>query len=259
MTADDLLAALSLPAGTIVDQKVSKKLLIENGAPTAADKRAINEGVEECRWIAALKPNTVGIPEYRDADRDYLEVHVLRVDLRPEAKNHRLIELVHRAIPYPLVLVHSAPASVGISTAHKRKSLGEADRVVLDGVPAIAEPLTHPFQAFAEPFRQALTLAKQPQGTLLKLYGGWCDTILALHAARRTGRFTVTATPEESAARREALQRCAAIEADMNRIRAAATRETQVAKQAELNLQLQKARRELEAILQSLVEHAPGR
>jgi hypothetical protein len=57
-----------------VNQRVPKKLLLENGAPTAADKRLINEGIEELLWLAALKPTTIGVPEYRDEVREYLEI-----------------------------------------------------------------------------------------------------------------------------------------------------------------------------------------
>ena len=39
MSGDVLLAALDLPASSRVDQRVPKKLLLEHGAPTAADKR----------------------------------------------------------------------------------------------------------------------------------------------------------------------------------------------------------------------------
>ncbi len=47
MNVAALIAALDLPAGSRVDQRVPKKLLLENGAPTAADKRHINDGIEE--------------------------------------------------------------------------------------------------------------------------------------------------------------------------------------------------------------------
>ena len=83
-----------------------KKLLLENGAPTAADKRHINEGIEEVLWLAALKPTTIGVPEYRDDVREYLEIAVLRLTLRPTtARPARLVELVHRAVPYPVLLL----------------------------------------------------------------------------------------------------------------------------------------------------------
>ena len=37
MTVQDLIAALELPSSCRVDQRIPKKLLVENGAPTAAD------------------------------------------------------------------------------------------------------------------------------------------------------------------------------------------------------------------------------
>ena len=133
MNTSDLLAALDLPAGSRVDQRVPKKLLLENGAPTTADKRLINDGIEELLWIAALKPTTISVPEYRDDVREYLEIAVLRLSLRAEAKATRLVELVHRAVPYPLLLLTEQGERTGLSAAHKRWSQGEAGRTVLEG------------------------------------------------------------------------------------------------------------------------------
>ena len=81
MTVQDLITALDLPGSCRVDQRVPKKLLVENGAPTAGDKRQINDGIEEIQWLAALKPNTIGVPEYRDDVREYLEIAVLSLSL----------------------------------------------------------------------------------------------------------------------------------------------------------------------------------
>ena len=64
MTVGDIIAAIQVPAAARVDQRVPKKLLVENGAPTAWDKRQINEGIEELVWLAALKPTTIGVPAY---------------------------------------------------------------------------------------------------------------------------------------------------------------------------------------------------
>src|SRR5450759_1715232 len=139
MNVAALLAALDLPAGSRVDQCVPKKLLLENGAPTAADKRYINEGIEELLWLAALKPTTIGVPEYRDDVREYLEIAVLSLSLRPDAKEGRLVELIHRAIPYPLLLVAKQSDNVTLSLAHKRWSQGEAGKTVLDDAVTLCE------------------------------------------------------------------------------------------------------------------------
>lgn len=42
-----------------LDQRVPKTLLLEHGAPTAADKRHINEGLEQLQWVAVLKPTVL--------------------------------------------------------------------------------------------------------------------------------------------------------------------------------------------------------
>ncbi|MBK6845892.1 MAG: DUF4391 domain-containing protein [Gemmatimonadetes bacterium] len=39
--AADVIAALALPAESRVDQRIPKKLFLENGAPTAADRKRI--------------------------------------------------------------------------------------------------------------------------------------------------------------------------------------------------------------------------
>ena len=91
----DLVAALGLPPGANVGQRVPKKLLIDNGAPTAADKRAINDGVEELVWLAALKPNTIGVPDYRDDIREYLEIAVLQLFLRAGASSKQTQDSNH--------------------------------------------------------------------------------------------------------------------------------------------------------------------
>src|SRR5690349_9163760 len=110
-----VIAALGLPQQARVEQRVPKKLLVENGAPTAADKRQIETGIEELFWWAALKPTTIGVPEYRDEVREYLEIAVLSLALRPEAKATRLSELVHRAIPYPVLLITQQQAAITLS------------------------------------------------------------------------------------------------------------------------------------------------
>ena len=93
------------PSDALIDRRVPKTLLIENGAFASGDRRHIREGIEELRWLAALKPATVGIAEYRDAGREYLEIAILKIELRPAANGGRLVELVHRAVPYPVLLI----------------------------------------------------------------------------------------------------------------------------------------------------------
>ena len=240
MTAASILSALDLPASSRVDQRVPKKLLLENGAPTAADKRIINEGIEELFWLAALKPTTIGVPEYRDDVREYLEIAVLRLTLRAAAKATRLVELVHRAVPYPLLLLTEQGERSGLSAAHKRWSQGDAGKAVLESALVAVEWDAKCDGAHWLAFSNALALDQQPRSTLHALYQGWIDTLLALHAARVTGAFAVAGNAEHASARRDALQECARFDAEIARLRAAAAKEKQMARRVELNLELKR-------------------
>lgn len=240
MNAAELIAALDLPTCARVDRRVPKTLLVEHGAPTAADKRRIQEGIEEVQWLAALKPTTIGVPAYRDAVREYLEIAVLSVTLRPDAKVDRLAKLIHRAVPYPLFLITTQDEHLMLSLAHKRWSQGESGATVLDDDLVAAQLSTEGSSGLLPNFQDALSLARQPRTDLYRLYQGWIDTLLALRAARVTGTFTIAASPEQAAVRCEALRDCGRLDAEIARLRVAAAKEKQMSRQVELNLELKR-------------------
>ncbi|MGA2765098.1 MAG: DUF4391 domain-containing protein [Spirochaetia bacterium] len=239
MNASDVVEALELPERSNVDRRVPKKLLLENGAPTSADKRFINDGVEELIWVAALKPTTIGVLEFREDVREYLEIAVLHLMLRPHAKSARLAELIHRAVPYPVLLL-SDGEHTELSLAHKRWSLNERSKVVLDDEIIGIEWNEAKDGAHRAAFCNALRIGRQPHGSLYELYQGWMDAIQALEAARLSRTFLIPASTEYAIMRRAALKECAFLDSEIARLRAAAVREKQIARQVELNLELKR-------------------
>ena len=248
MKAFDPVAALALPAGAMVDRRVPKTLLIENGARTAAHKRCIREGVDEFKWLAALKPTTVGVAVYRDAVREYSEIAVLKLTLRSGISAVRLAELVHRAVPYPVLLIVFQDDALEISLAHKRCSQGEPRKTVVDGdvigvrfVDGDAENLT-------TAFCHALSLAGPHRATLHALYQGWIDGVQALQAARVTGVFSLPASATGAASRAAALREYRLLDDRIADVRGAARRQAQIARHVELNLELRRLRTDRDAV-----------
>jgi len=240
MSAAGIINALALPASCRVDQRVPKKTLAEHSAAKTASRRQIQEGIEAMHWVAALKPSNCGVPVYVDDAREYLEIAVLDVHLRPSGKPGQLVPLIHRAIPYPSILVVSQEGSMSLSLAHKRWSQAEKGQVVVDG-----EIVTLPLDADAPEdvrsrFFEALALANQPRATLYDLYQGWLDTALSMQAAPLLGDFRMPRSCEHAEVRSEALRECERLESEMASLRAAAAREKQLPRRVELNLQLQR-------------------
>lgn len=236
MTAATVIAAICIPADARVDQRVPKKLLVENGAPTAADKSQINDGIDEMRWLAALKPATIGVPVFRDDTREYLEVAVISLTLRAGAKAPRLTELIHRAIPYPLFLIQSRPDGLTLSLAHLRWSQGQSGKTVLDG-PLVSTTVDAENPA-TDDFLASLNITSQPRQHLHALYQGWIERFEAHTAARLTGSFTPAPDAAAAERRRTALAEHERLTREMASLRARASKETQINRRVELNLQL---------------------
>ena len=250
VTVQTLLQALALPEDCRVGQRVPKKLLLEQGVMTAADKRLINEGVEEIQWLAALKPTTIGVAAYRDDQREYLEIAVLSLTLRgladKPAKALRLAERLHRAIPYPLLLLVQNDVELMVTLAHNRWAQNEEGKVVLDGELSVASLPTHgSVDDCVADFYRSLALNLQPQSHLMALYQGWIDKLDALNAAELTGTFTTPANPEQTAARRQALQDIEKLEVEIKHLRSQAKKEKQLARQVDLNMAIKRVQAQL--------------
>ena len=252
IAADRIIEALALPADARVDQKVPKRLLLEQGAPTAADKRLIQDGVEALHWIAALKPGNVAVPGFRDQAREYAELAVVHAELRPKAKRARLLELIHRAIPYPLALVVTGTDGGFFSLAHKRFSQGEAGKVVLDGEVAVEQ--MRDGGGVEAAFLESLALSRQNAADLHALYQGWLERLTALTAARLTGLYKLSATEEGGQGWREALREHEELTNKLAVLRTRAAKEKQLARRVELNVEIQG----IQSVLDTLVVRLKG-
>lgn len=239
MTGAEAIEALRLPDVSRVGRRVPKALLLEHGAITPADRRAIERGIDELLWVAALKPTTVGVASFRDDVREYLEVAVLQLTLRAGAGLPRLVELVHRAVPNPVMVLTELGGSGNLSLAHKRRSLAEAGKMVLDGE-VVSVELPHSSEVFGADLAAALVLDQQPGMSLFTIYQGWIDAALALAAARLTGTYTIASAPEARVVRMEGLRECIRLGAEVSRLQKTAAREKQMMRRIELNMELKR-------------------
>lgn len=267
LTPHDVIAALGLPEGAAVNQRIPKKLLAENGAATAADRRLIQDHIEEATWVAALKPVNAGVAEYQDDQRSYLELAVVSVALRGLdtqdtrlQKTKRIAELMHRAIPYPIVLLLEDGQALLLSLAHIRRAQREAEKTVLDGdlitttlstASACNGKSSDASQDILAMLLASLALNKQPRDHLYALYQGWIDTLWAWQAAEVSNRFEISQSPEQAAERRAALRRCRELDAQIANLRNKARKEKQMARQIAANIEI----KALLAERQQIVSH----
>lgn len=252
MIAAVLVDALGLPAETNVARRIPKTLLLERGLPTTADKRSIRDGVEQLTWVASLKPTTIGVPAFRNDVREYLEIAVLAVALRDDAKTARIIELVHRIVPYPVALCVEQAGTVALALAHKRRSQGEAGEFVLDEWCRTASMSPNALTDDESAFLTSLALSGLRGADMYAVYQAWFDRVVALEAASITGEFDLPESPDQAASRRAALTDYARLKRDLAALRNEATREQQLKRLVDINLAVKHLESELTTAVKAL-------
>jgi hypothetical protein len=247
---DAILVALALPPSALHSLRVPKKLLAEQGAPISTNKRAIQDGIDELHWLATLKPTTIAVPAATEPGQEVTEIAVIAAQLRPTARVARLTELIHRAIPYPVLLLTLGgqnDTNCVLSVAPKRPALNEGGKLVVERVVA-----TSPFDPLLpspieRAFLDSLALAVLPARDLSTLYAGWLARIEALQAALLSGRYAVQDDPAAIEQRRALLDAHADLAREIVGLRSRAKRERQLNRLVDLNMQIQR----LESLLNS--------
>lgn len=230
VTLEALAAAFALPPGEPA-RRVPKASLAEN-VPTAADRRLIDGKLARLEWIAAINPATTGIPAGENDGLTIDTINLLAALTRGPIPP-RLAEIIHRAIPKPVILIHRDEGSgmgAALSLAPKRAAEREADRVVTT---ALFD--TGPLASGEAALLAELALPSLPTRNLAALYGGLIERVEALAAARAHGRsFRIAESPGEVTTWRTALATMAKLEAEIAQLGGTIRKETRLAAKVEL-------------------------
>jgi hypothetical protein len=249
---DRIVDAMALPSLGRVDRRIPKTVLSEHGASTAAQRKMIDATVERLDWMATLSPATAGITAGTDEERPVPEVQLLSLTARAEP-TQGLLTIIHRAIPYPLMLLSRLPSgTVRVSLAPLRPAERLHERMVVERL-IVAPDLVAPLDAPAEAFVTSLYIGGLPQVDLGALYEGIVQRVEALSAARLSGTgFRLPSDWTAAAARRDGLARYSQLETAWIAARAAARKENRLAHQVALAEQARALEKELKALASRL-------
>ncbi len=137
--AEQFWQAIALPENALLGVKIPKKTLTDNAALTSTDKALVKEIIKSIEWRYSLKPESVNIPSFEDGIHEYLEIAVLKVVVKSNAKTKPLCRLLHQYIPYPLLLVIEAEphereqeGQLALSLADKRINQVDSNKLTIE-------------------------------------------------------------------------------------------------------------------------------
>jgi len=254
--------AISFPEAALLGKRIPKKQFLESGELVATDKKLFRENVKNVYWEYTLKPSTCPVLPYRDNEREYLEVVVLQVEMNFQKGHKRIAEIIHRVIPYPLMLgFYTESGDIALSVAPKRFSQAEhgafvAERFYTTGwmeIPMengelkIDNGKNCQLSTVNYQFIKSLAWDSMPLQTYGTLYNAWTDRFTGYECSVLSGAFTIGKAGD----RLERLTRCREIESRISELRGQ-LKKAAFNRQVELNTQIKKFEQELKQLAASL-------
>jgi hypothetical protein len=226
-----------------VPGRVAKAKLSDN-VPTAGDRKLIDAKLVRLDWLAWINAESTGIPAGVIDGFAVPTINLMAARTRGPMPT-RLAEIIHRAIPVPVILLHEdedAATGAALSVAPKRAAEREAGRVVTTAV-FDTGPLGQPDQTFVA----ELALTRLPDRHLAALYTGLIERVEALLAARAAGRpFRLPSGADELERWRTALASVKALETEIASLSAAIRKKSRLAAKVELGEKVRLAKNRLD-------------
>ena len=228
---------LGLPKSCELDRTIFKKMLSDNVNLDATDKKALKDDVAKIKWTHILKPSTINIEAYADKTREYAEVAILSVDLSKPNRAKRIAGFIHKAIPYPTLLVMAHKEQIAIGVANKRINQADKSKWVVEDswLTDWFDPSSE--DAPANAFMADCNISGLPFTNFMAFYGALRDRAIAMVAAERTGSYT-SATPERTENNIEHLQEIDRLTREIGEFKAKLKKTKQMAQQITLNTEI---------------------
>ncbi len=240
--------AIAFPEAALLGKRVPKKQFLESRELVASDKKLFQENVKTVYWKYTLKPSTCPVLPYRDNEREYLEVAILQVEVNSPKGYKRIAEIIHRVIPYPLMLgLYAETSEFALSIAPKRFSQAGHNTFVAERFYTTGWMNCKAFNGCESAFVASLAWGNMPLQTYGTLYNAWTDRFAGYECSLLSGTFTIG----NAGHRLEQLTRCREIESNISELRGQ-LKKSAFNRQVELNTHIKELEQDLKQLVGTL-------
>ena len=137
---------LEVPHGCVIDYVIPKKEVFEVANLKTKDKKIFTDIVKRIKWCYKFDEDTLRISKYTDDVRNYSEVELININLKydnvqkigvgkfkEDEKIDRVVDILLRFIPYPIILTVQYVNDLKFYGAHIRESKADSSKIVIDG------------------------------------------------------------------------------------------------------------------------------
>lgn len=237
-----------LPA---VKKKLDKKMFYDYADVNKKEKNVITKYVERMELSFLLTPSTINIQAFINEEYHYEGVMFVTVKLRDEVteKHVRVLEeVIHGALPNPVVITFTFKDEICISSCMKRLNKVNKNNVVLETIHRTNWFSENDSTSIVDNFIQSILLSNLSFTTFFDFYKDIDLAVKAYKDAEIIGAYKVLKDDKERQQQEAIISQIMDMEQEISRLKAAIKKETQFNKKVELNMNVQQLRKELDNI-----------
>jgi len=238
---------LQLPNRCLLNTKITKAFFKRNFDLTVAEKTLLDKQIVTTELFGFLNPENANINLYLTEDISYNEVIIVIASIAHdnfEADHVKVAELIHKHIPYPILLCVYNDIQMVWSTFNKRINQKDTNKRIIDKRYFTEIIPLQNKMALHNDFLNSLAFSDLRKTNLYELYNSYTERIFALQASVLNSTFIVR-TQSRTQKDMLLLESIAKLQQEIENLSNTAKKETQLNKQVNLNLQIQNKRSEM--------------
>ncbi|WP_277679726.1 DUF4391 domain-containing protein [Gracilibacillus dipsosauri] len=234
-----------------VKKKLDKKMFYDYGDVNKKEKNVITKFVERMELTYLLTPSTINIQAFINEEYHYEGVMFVTVQLRDDVTDKRvrlLEEVIHGALPNPIVITFAFKDQICVSSCMKRLNRVNKNNVVLETIHRTNWFSESNSISVVDNFMQSMLLSNLSFTTFFDFYKDIDLAVKAYQDSEIIGAYKVLRDDKERQQQETIISQINDIEQEINTLKAAIKKESQFNKKVELNMKVQQLKKELDNI-----------
>ena len=247
---------LNIPERNVLDKRLTKAFFLKNFDLSASEKKLLNNSIQQMKWLASIKPITANIPAVINDEYKYEEIQVMVctiTDNTIDALAEKCMQLFQKYIPYQMLVIVEDSNEFKINACDKRINKSETSKRTIERY-FTTNTLSKLYKNdLSDAFYKALDFGDLDKTNLELLYENYIRAIVQFQAASITGIYqkrTIARTKEDM----EHLEGIEHLEGDIISLTIQIKKLSQLNEKVQLNIAIQKKRKEIQSLKDTLTK-----
>ena len=260
MLIEDL---INVPNVAIVNNIIPKQDIFEATGMTKSDKDYFVRYVKQIRWLYKFDDSSVRIKPYEDDEKSYIESELIGIKLKKEFQeyNHntgnfhrfdarldRIVDILLRFIPYPILLCAEFNDEIKFYVSHISESKSDYDKITLDELIYTDWIDVNNLDGFDKELIEKLQIDNLDKTNVFTFYDDIVTAIIQYNGSKEVGQ-EVTLSSDEI---QKIMDDIKVLERKIAEIRVAIRREDNFNKKMDYNIQIKELQMEIKLLQEEL-------